>query len=101
MPNIKVFNKATLKEANDVAEKRDYNRQIKSEFIDSLPDNKLFPVVFTMLHEHAQGKRVNAHVRCWVSFGKERVFIDCDMDIFNKLPSVVWLGEDVLNEEAV
>ena len=90
MASIKLFNKKTLQKANEIAAKRNYNRQIDDKFLNLLPDDLVFPVVFTMIHEHAQGYRVDPHIRCWVELDSEgnRVFIDCDTKLYKSLPSV-------------
>lgn len=89
MASIKCFTKASLQEANKIAAKRNYNRQIDEKFLNLLPDDLVFPVVFTMIHEHAAGYRVDPHIRCWVQLDSEgtRVFIDCDTKIYNGLQS--------------
>lgn len=87
---IKCFTKATIMQANRIAERRSYNRQLDYQFLKSLPDDKLFPAFFTMIHEHAQGKKVDPHVRCWVAFDEKgtKAFIDCDMKLYQNLYSV-------------
>lgn len=87
MSTIKCFNKETLRKANKIAAKRKYNRQLQDKFVSSLPDDKWFPAFFTMLHEHAQGEKVDTHVRCWIAFDAEgtKAFIDCDMKLYNSL----------------
>lgn len=87
---MKCFTKATIMQANRIAVSRKYNRQLENKFLKSLPDDKLFPAFFTMIHEHAQGKRVEPHVRCWVAFDAEgtKAFIDCDMKLYNNLYTV-------------
>lgn len=88
--NVKCFTKATLIQANKIAARRNYNRQLEPKFVNGLPDDKLFPAFFTMIHEHAQGKKVDPHVRCWVAFDEKgtTAFIDCDMTLYNNLYSV-------------
>ena len=91
-----VFTKSQLKYANDLAIVRGYNRTLEPVFVASLPDDHIFPVVMTLLHEHAAGVKVDMHVRCWIQTGVEsadRVFVDCDMDVFNELGSVT-VGDD-------
>lgn len=87
---MKCFTKATIMQANKIAVKRNYNRQLENKFLKSLPDDKLFPAFFTMIHEHAAGVKVDPHVRCWVAFDEHgtKAFIDCDMDFFNNLYTV-------------
>lgn len=87
MATIKCFDKATLKRANHLAKKRGYNRQLLPSFVKNLPEDKLFPVIFSMIHEHAEGFKVAPHIRCWIAFDAQgnRGFVDCDAKIFNKL----------------
>ena len=92
MKHYKYFTKNLLVKANKLAKKRNYNRQL-GDWINDLPADTLCPITFTLLHEHAQGERVDPHVRCivWmpVSAGtKERAsaMIDCDMALFEALP---------------
>jgi hypothetical protein len=89
MATIKCFDKATLKRASHIAKKRKYNRNVLPSFLKSLPEDKWFPVVFSMMHEHAQGQQVAAHIRCWVEYDTmgNRFFIDCDMNIYKNLQS--------------
>lgn len=100
MRKIKCFTKESIEAANSVAGRRNYNRQLTKAFIRSLPDGKWFPVVFTMIHEHAQGNKVDPHMRCWVEYDSKggRFFIDCDMDIYKSLSSFDFPSEkDVEN----
>ena len=84
---VKCFKKSTLLQANKIAGKRKYNRQLESKFINSLPEDEWFPILMTLPHEHAQGKKVDPHIRCWVLFDDHgnRGFIDCDMDLYEAL----------------
>ena len=47
----------------------------------------LFPVMFSMIHEHAGGDKVDPHVRCHICLSEDGVtaFLDCDFEIFNSL----------------
>lgn len=87
MSTVRCFTKESIAAANKLAVKRSYNRQLDNKFVNSLPDDKWLPVVFTMIHEHANGYKVDPHVRCWVEYDEKgsRFFIDCDMDIYNSL----------------
>lgn len=87
MATIKCFDKATLKRANHIAKKRNYNRQLLPSFVKALPEDRWFPVIFSMIHEHAEGVKVDPHIRCWIVFDDKgnRGFVDCDMSIFNNL----------------
>ena len=95
MPTIKLFSRAHLLKANRIAAERDYNRQMSDRFIRSLPNHAMFPVIMTLVHEHAAGEKVDAHMRCWVSFYDGiKYFIDCDMRLYNSLPSFTLPDEE-------
>lgn len=85
---VNCFDKATLEKAVKLAIRRKYNRCPSKDFVKSLPSGQWFPVVFTMIHEHAQGEKVAPHIRCWVQYNEEggRFFIDCDSKLFDSLP---------------
>ena len=87
MESFKCFNKVSLISANKAARKNKYNRQLDAKFIDSLPDDKWFPIFFTMLHEHAAGVKVDTHMRCWVAFDEKgtKAFIDVPMKLYDAL----------------
>lgn len=89
MRAIKCFTKESIRAANKIAKRRNYNRQLTDQFVRSLPDDKWFPIIFSMMHEHVQGKKVEPHIRCWVVFNEKdhRAFIDCDIDIYESLTS--------------
>lgn len=100
MSTMKCFTKKTILEANDLAIKRNYNRQLDPAFVRNLRDDVVFPAFFVMPHEHANGVKVEMHYRCWVSFDAEGTtgFIDCDSRIFESLPEIeVPAKKDVSN----
>jgi hypothetical protein len=89
----KYFTQAQLLLAAKIAEKRGYNRQLSITMVKRhTKTTDLFPVSFSMLHEHAAGVRVDPHVRCIVHMDcmNERMTaqIDCDLALFNSLDSV-------------
>jgi hypothetical protein len=89
---VKYCDKKILNVINKRAVANNYNRAVKQEFIDSLPDNMHFPVTFCMLHEHAAGKPVATHVRCRIMTGESltgpfnEVFVDVEMGMFEMMP---------------
>ena len=88
---IKFFDKATLIDAAVIAEERGYNRQLDWKQLEAeLDDDNVFPVTFSMLHEHAAGELVAPHVRAMIVVNSdgESVLLDVDMDVFNQLPEV-------------
>ena len=70
-----------------------YNRAIREDVIDALPEDKFFPITFSMLHEHRAGKPCEPHVRCIiVTPGPEgehrQLILDMEIGIFELLPEV-------------
>lgn len=86
---MKYFTMEDLIFANETAVIRNYNRQL-SEKIYELPPETKFPIIFSMLHEHAALKKVAPHVRCQIVVDKlgNTAFIDCDIELFNRLPEI-------------
>lgn len=85
---FRVFDKATLIDAAEIAEQRGYNRQLDVEYLSKLlEDGFVYPVSMSLLHEHANGVKVDPHVRCMIVLSAEGNFVmlDVDMDIFNSL----------------
>jgi hypothetical protein len=82
--------KSGLQALNREAEKRNYNRQIMEDAIDRLPANATVALQPVMVHEHAQGKLVDPHLRCFVlvepdTVGMSRVMLDVPMEMFDVL----------------
>jgi hypothetical protein len=71
-----------------------YNRTIPTEVIDELPDDKFFPIVFSMLHEHRAGVPCEPHVRCMIAVPRknsenmDQLLLDMDSGIYDALPTV-------------
>lgn len=83
--------KEILQKLNDAATERSYNRTLYSAAIDRLPDDEIFAITPIMVHEHAQGKAVDPHLRCSIKsvtgqtdFGF--VLIDVPFELFDLLP---------------
>jgi hypothetical protein len=96
---VKLFNKEVLAAAAAQGAKRNYNRQIAPEIIAALPDDVVFPVTLSMLHEHAGGERVDPHIRAIVAVDPdgETLILDVSMAVFLALPEVeVRDGEVIL-----
>ena len=89
---VKYLNKEILDKVNRRAIANNYNRAVKQEFIDALPDDINFPITFCMLHEHAAGQPVPAHMRCRIMTGESLfgpfhdVYVDVEMGMFDLLP---------------
>ena len=86
MREVSYFTKKELLKANKVAISRGYNRTLTDE-INKLDASLLFPVMFSMIHEHAGGDKVDPHVRCHICLDEHgsTVYLDCDFEIFNSL----------------
>lgn len=75
-----------------------YNRSLPQEVIDALPEDKCFPIVFSLLHEHIMGKPVEPHMRCMIAVPEDgspdgkglggRLLLDMEMGLFDLLPEV-------------
>lgn len=94
---VKYIDKDLLAKINHVSHTiYKYNRTIIPEAIDALPDDKLFPVVFTMLHEHKAGEPCEPHVRVMFAVPTpgndtglmDRMLLDMDTAFFDMLPEV-------------
>jgi hypothetical protein len=89
---VKYLDKKILNVVNKRAVKNNYNRAVRQEFIDSLPEDVNFPVTFCMVHEHAAGQPVPAHMRCRIMTAQTAigpfndVFVDVEMGMFDMLP---------------
>ena len=97
--NRKFFPYPLLLKAAEIARERNYNRQVTDEFINKTfpeadPDQDFnYPIMFSMQHEHIQGKPADPHMRCEIlgPWGPDdesiaSIFLDVDMDLFIKLP---------------
>jgi len=63
---IKVVDKALLIKINGLSTQQKYNRLLDAEALETLPDDKVFPVRFAMLHEHRMGKACEPHARTMI-----------------------------------
>jgi hypothetical protein len=82
--------KRGLQQLNAEAERRNYNRQIVPEALDRLPENALVALIPVIVHEHAQGKPVAPHLRCFVAahpdpVGLGSVMLDTPIELFELL----------------
>ena len=89
-----------LLKAAKLARERNYNQQVTDEFINKTipeadPDQRcIYPIKFSIPHEHAQGEPVDPHIRCKIlgPWGDEvepvvPIILDVDMDLFISLPN--------------
>jgi hypothetical protein len=99
--STRYFTKKLLAKANAVAVKRGYNRALRDEFISKLPDTVKFPIVSDAVHSHKGGRKCEQHVRVSIAYGigeGEIVVLDCDWNLFHKLP-VAKLGDQSVSVE--
>jgi hypothetical protein len=83
--------KTLLRRLNEEAERRSYNRQLNMDAFDIIEDDEIFAISPIMIHEHAQGKAVEPHLRCSVrsATGKRNLgwlMLDVPMELFAVLP---------------
>jgi hypothetical protein len=96
---MKVFDKHSLITANNLAEKLGYNRQIDPAYLNSVREDQLWVVTFTMIHEQKAGKPTEPHIRCMMypmqQVGKNQwkadrsglpITIDVVPEIYERLP---------------
>lgn len=91
--------KELLKKLNARATALHYNRTLYPEAIDKLPADEIMAIRPIIIHEHAQGKPVDPHLRCSIqsvtgntNFGF--TMIDVPMELFEMLPSRAELSTD-------
>ena len=66
-PPAQRITKTALLHLNNVAANNNYNRVICQDYLREIPDDATFSLRPIMVHEHAQGRRVTAHLRCFVT----------------------------------
>lgn len=81
----KYFTKKLLIEANNAAIREDRNRQLNKEYLDSLSDEKVYPILLS-LDEHNRGE-----IRVQILFDEKgtRGFLDLTKNRYNLLPTAV------------
>jgi hypothetical protein len=90
----KYLDKALLTKINYLSDKvLKYNRTLPDEVIDALPDDKFFPITFTLLHEHRAGVPCEPHVRCIIAVPQienvgRQLILDMEMGTYELLPDV-------------
>lgn len=96
----RIMDYKTLLKANSLAIEKNYNRSINIiNFIGAVkslgydPKKVKFPVLPVMLHEHADGKLTDPHIRVKVIGPSDpdedvmvKAYLDCPLEIFNLLP---------------
>lgn len=99
MSSVRFADKEILRKLNQVAEKNRYNRTILEQGIDALDADAIVAIAPIMIHEHAQGVRVEPHLRCSVQLVHPTAMpwggltLDVPMDLFEKLPTQQELAE--------
>jgi hypothetical protein len=88
MRKIKYFTKDQLVEAAKAGQKRGYNRQLDDEALEqNLPAEDIYPVSFSMVHEHIAGEQVEPHIRAMVIIDDKGapVILDLATETFDAL----------------
>lgn len=70
MLNSRLCNRTQLREIVEKATKRSYNRVLPNCEIEELNDDTMVVVRPVLIHEFAQGKPVEPHLRCIVEWGE-------------------------------
>lgn len=82
----KYFTKIDLIHANNAAIRENRNRQLKEEYLESLPNERLFPILIA-LDEHNKGE-----IRVQILFDDKKTtgFLDLTKNRYNSLPQLVF-----------
>ena len=94
MDDVPVLTKEQLLDANNWAIEMGYNRALEpkplQKYLDEVDKGTRFPIIFSMAHNHAEGKKVEEHVRCEIilDITGSKAFIDMDLDLFNSLERI-------------
>ncbi len=84
MEEMKYFTKRLLIEYNNAAIRECRNQAIKEKFLESLPEDFLFPVIFKIYHSKNE-------IRVMVSFPEgEKALLDMTIERYNMLPVAKW-----------
>ncbi len=95
---IRLFTKRQLVIAANKGVQWDFNRRINLAQVKSLPDC-LYPVTFSMLHEHRAGYRCEPHMRCEIFAPSAALGQAEDLRLMVDVPLEFWesLTEKPLN----
>jgi hypothetical protein len=102
MQKVPVLTIPELREANQIAIKRSYNRALDPDtlntFLEDIEIGTRFPILLPIMHEYAKGKKVNPHIRCKIvlqvssneknNIKADHIILDVDIDLFNNLETV-------------
>lgn len=91
MSAARFADKDILQKLNAEAIRRKYNRAIEPAFLDKQPADEIFAVWPIIVHEHAQDKPVEPHLRCSILSATGRtnlgfVALDVPFELFELLP---------------
>lgn len=85
--------KTLLQKINKEATARRYNRTLDESRLDTLNDEIIVAIDPIIIHEHAQGKPVDPHLRCSVVFVYPKsapwsgLMLDVPFELFELLPT--------------
>ena len=88
------FTKPQIENANNWAIEIGYNRALDpkalANYLETCPDDTKFPIVYSMIHTYALGKKVDPHVRCGIVMKPDGnvSYVDVDIDFYNALDSI-------------
>ena len=92
MEDIKYFNKQILIEYNNAAIREKRNRAIEEQFLESLQEGVLYPIVFKMYHTKDE-------IRVQIDFFENRTaFLDMTVERYEMLPVAKWNNENQMLE---
>ena len=80
---IKYFDKKLLVSANKEAIRSKRNRALKTKYLEKLPEDNLFPIVFSMVHND-----VEMRLEVLLNETGDKGYIDVPFGTFDKLPSI-------------
>jgi hypothetical protein len=86
--SCRYLRRSHLVEIADNADRWDYNRQLDSEAIRTLPDDETiaYPVTMSFEHQHRYGEPCETHMRLAVAFSDGSALADVPLDYFEALP---------------
>lgn len=107
---VKYIDKHLLARINHLSETiYKYNRTINPAAIDALPEDKLFPVILTLPHEHRNCVPCEPHIRVMFAVPRvgaadglmDRMLLDMDTGFYDLLPEMeITLPDDPVPEPA-
>jgi hypothetical protein len=94
--SVRYLRRSHLVEIADNADRWDYNRQLDSEAIRTLPDDEtiVYPVTMNFQHEHRYGEPCEPHMRLIVGLPEGSALADIPLDYFEALPKSYIVNKD-------